>query len=641
MNKFLITIFFSIVFILSVNSQKKVEPSSEDILQAKNLKEKFDKDDNIAIIYSKDYVSFGYDKKSYKVTVNHSVNEELINLDNRADIQRYHFYDGQSEINKFLVQYKNGKKAYFRVVDEAFTSKGLFHNDSHVKYIVLDFPLKGYKYKTVFEETYKDVKYFTKLYFNDEFPIEKKTIKIEIPNWLDVELKEINFDGWSIDKKVISSSKSNSKIHTFTLKDIPARYKDKSAPGPTYIYPHILILSKSYTKNGNKITLFNETKDLYNWYKSLTNELKNENVDFKNKVDELTKNAKDDQEKINNIFYWVQDNIRYIAFEDGIAGFKPDEAANVYNKKYGDCKGMANLTKQMLTEAGFDARLVWIGTKRIAYDYSTPSLSVDNHMICAVVKDDKITFLDATEKYNPFGEYAHRIQGKEALIENGDEFIIKKVPEMNINSNKETTIYNFTLKGDDLVGNSVKKYSGERRTSFLHYINNTKNDKKDEVLKKYLNNNDKNLNVTNIITSNLDNREKELSISHDIIVKNAVSSFDNETYINIDFDKELALYNFKERKLDYLFRTKKILESTTKLTIPNNYDISYLPESISIKSDDFDLAVKYSKTGNVIEYKKIFILKNAIVKTTDFDKWNDFNKKLNKIYNEQIILKKQ
>ncbi len=225
----------------------------------------------------------------------------------------------------------------------------------------------------------------------------KKKISIEIPNWLDMELKEINFEGYNISKKVIPNPKHHSKIYQYTVKDIPARYKDKNAPGTTYTYPHILLLAKSFSVGDTKTTLFENTKDLYAWYKSLVDQLKNENTKLKDKVKELTSNATSDNQKIKNIFYWVQDNIRYIAFEDGIAGFKPAEADDVFTKRYGDCKGMANLTKQMLKEAGFDARLVWIGTKRIAYNYSTPSLSVDNHMICALIKDKDTLFLDSTE----------------------------------------------------------------------------------------------------------------------------------------------------------------------------------------------------------------------------------------------------
>ncbi len=640
-NKLLIFSIFCLVFFLHSVAQKRIEPSIEDIEQATNLKEKFDKDDAIAITRSNEFVTFNFNKKSNKVTVNHNVTEDLINLDDRADIQKYYFYDGESRITDFDIFYKNKKKAYFLVIDEAYTNQGLFHNDSRVKYINIDFPLKGYKYTSVFKEEIDDIKYFTKIYFQDEYPIAYKKIEIEIPNWLEIELKEINFDGYDIKKEVVVNKKSDSKTHIFTVTNISAKYNETSTPGPTYIYPHILILSKSFTKNGQKTLLFNETKDLYNWYKSLTNQLKNDNELIKDKVTELTKDVQNDDEKVKNIYYWVQDNIRYIAFEDGIAGFKPDEATNVFTKKYGDCKGMANLTKQMLLEAGFDARLVWIGTKRIAYDYSTPSLSVDNHMICALVKDGKTTFLDATEKFNPFGEYAHRIQGKQALIENGDDFILKTVPNKNVSFNNEIINYNFTLENEDLVGNSRKEYHGERRTDFLYNISNTKNDKKEESLKKYLNHDNINLKVSNIDTSDLDNRDASLKISYDLTIKNAVSSFDNEIYVNLDFDKELASYNFKERKLDFVFSSKKMLESTTNLTIPNNYKISKLPEDILITSKNYDLSVRFSQQANIISYKKEFSIKNAVIETSDFEEWNDFNTKLNKIYNEQIILIKQ
>jgi transglutaminase-like putative cysteine protease len=639
MKKILLLFLSCSFFVQTINAQKGAEPNADDISQAVALKEKFDKDDVIAITQSTETINFSINEKENKVVVHRKIEDYLINLDNRADIQKYYFYDGQSKIKTFQIYYKTNKKTHFYIEDKAYTNHGLFHNDSRVKYIEIDFPLKGYKYKSLLEEQIDDIKYFTSVYFDDEFPIEQKKITIKVPNWLDLELKEINFDGYNIKHKV--ESKSDLKIHTYTLNDIPARVDEKQAPGPTYIYPHILILSKSFTNNSKKNILFNETKDLYNWYHSLVRELKNDNTAFKSLVTDLTKDAKTDKEKIKKIFYWVQDNIRYIAFEDGIAGFKPDEASNVYNKKYGDCKGMANLTKQMLKEANFDSRLVWIGTKRIAYNYSTPNLSVDNHMICAVDVDGETIFLDGTEKYNPFGEYAFRIQNKEALIENGEDYILKKVPNTNVAFNKEELQYNFKLEGEELKGTVVKKYNGERRTELLYHLNNTKNDKREETLKRFLNRDNINIVVDHIKTSDLNNREVALIMEYDLIIKNAVSSFDNEYYIDIDFDKEFSSFKFDKRKLDYVFSSKKWIVSTTTLEIPKNYTITSLPKNIELVNNDFKLKVTFSKNGNIITYQKEFLIKNAIIKKVNFNQWNSFIDKLVNLYNEQLILIKK
>jgi len=635
----ILTSFF--LFISLSYGQRKIEPDATDISKAKKLKEKFDhKDDEIALEESIDYVSFEFDSRNKKVIVNHDVKEKMINMISRADIQKYSFYDDQSTIKEFEILYKNNKKAGFYIKDEAYKSDDLFHVDSRVKFTHVDFPLQGYRYGTHILKQYKDVKYFTKLYFNDSYPIEKKVISVEIPDWLNLELKELNFEGYDIVKTVKSNSKNKSKIHTYTVKNTPAMHKVPNAPGPTYVYPHLLILAKSYTKKGETQPIFNSTQDLYNWYKSLVNSLENDNTDIKSKVVELTKDAKTDEEKIKNIYYWVQDNIRYIAFEDGIAGFKPDEAANVFNNKYGDCKGMANLTKQMLIEAGFDARLTWIGTKRIAYDYSTPNLSVDNHMICSLFIDDKVVFLDGTEKFNAFGEYADRIQGKQVLIEDNDAFILKHVPTSDVTFNKELYNYQLTLDNETLTGNVKKEFNGESRSGLLYYFDQLKSDKKDEFLESYLSNSDSNRKVSNITTSDLSNRELNVTISHDLTVKNAVSTFDNSIYIDLDLDKEFSNYELKERDVDFIFGSKKYLESITQLKIPNGYSVTHVPNDIKVSSDNYDLAVSFKTENNAVTYKKLFQIKNAKIETNDFEEWNSFIKQLNTIYQEQIILTK-
>jgi len=41
----------------------------------------------------------------------------------------------------------------------------------------------------------------------------------------------------------------------------------------------------------------------------------------------------------------------------------------------------------------------------------------------------KLLFLDGTEKYIPVNEYAFRIQGRQVMIENGDKYLLKTIPD--------------------------------------------------------------------------------------------------------------------------------------------------------------------------------------------------------------------
>lgn len=618
-------------------SQKRFEPTDEDLLLAKTLKEKYS-DDHVALQDSFDEVTFDRDKKENRVTVKHEAKTTLINIDPRSDIQKYCFYDGESEISDFQVTYRNGKNTWPDIEDEAYSSNELFHHDIRVQYVDLAFPMMGYKFHTSITKEYNDIKYFTKIYFNDDYPTLQKKIRIEVPYWLDVELKQMNFEGHNI--QVEQEESNQVTVYTYTMKDIPAKTRESNAPGPTHIYPHILVLPKAFTSNERKVSIFDSTQDLYNWYRSLVLELNNDNSELKEKVMELTRNVETDEEKIKNIYYWVQDNIRYIAFEDGIAGFKPEEANNVFRNRYGDCKGMANLIKQMLLEAGFDARLTWIGTRHIAYDYSTPNLSVDNHMICTVFNNGQTLFLDGTEKFNPMGEYAERIQGKQVLIENGQEYVLERIPVNEPENNIEKINYEMKLVGEELVGKVSKEFNGESRTNLLYYFNSLKNDKKEEFLEYYLNDGNSNIRVADINTSDLSDRESKIDINYMIAVKNAVSNFDDKLYVDLDLDKELATYHLEKRKTDFVFSSKKDLQSTTKLEVPEGYKIFYMPEGISVKSNNYDLSVEISKKGNTILYKKRFRIKNAKIEKRDFKEWNVFIQELNDVYNDQIILTK-
>lgn len=635
----IISLLVFITFGLQVVAQKNIEPTSQDIQEAKKLREQFPKMD-VAILKSSEIISFDLNKNDSKVIVNTETKEQLMNINHRADIRKYEFYDAESEVKTFSLKYRNDKNAYPFVIDEMYKDNDLFYNDARVKYTKVSFPVQGYSYNYEVKKQYKDVKYFTSLYFNDEYPVLEKEFSITVPEWLTLELKEFNFEGNSIKKSQTVDASTKAITYTYTMENVPALFQEENAPGRSYLYPHILVIAKSFKNKENQVTLFNSTADLYKWYSSLVGQMQDDRSLFKDKVTELTANAKTDEEKIKNIYYWVQDNIRYIAFEDGIAGFKPDESQNVFNKRYGDCKGMGNLIKQMLTVAGFDARLTWIGTKHIAYDYTTPSLAVDNHMICTLFFKGKKYFLDGTEKFNSFGEYAERIQNKEVMIENGDKFLIEKVPSVNSEFNKEMFKANLKIVDGKLEGVCSRIFAGESRAQLLYRISTLKNDKKDEVLERYLTDSDKNIKVDNIKNSDLKNRDQKLTMDYDIAVNNRVSDFDNEMYVDLDYMNEYKNFELKDRKTDYQFDYKTNYESNVLLAIPSGYKVTKLPENLIINENNFSVNVQFAQSESQIVYKKSFIFKNGVIKANEIEKWNSFVKKLQSNYNQHIVLSK-
>ncbi|HMJ48214.1 MAG TPA: transglutaminase domain-containing protein, partial [Ferruginibacter sp.] len=411
-------------------------------------KSKFPKEELVANVY-KEVIDFSLNPspKEGEAKVKATVSNGIV-LVPVKDFIKYEdglFYNDEVSVDNVKVQNADKKDVVVQKTCGDYTSENIFHSDE--KLCIIKFPLaeKGKPFSYDYQENYRDVKFLTSFYFLRHYPVVERIIQFNIPSWLEVDLREFNFPGYNIEKTSVKEGDLTKT--TFRLSNAPPYKSEHHSPNHAISFPHIICVTKAFTEAGKRTVLFENVKDLYAWYSSVCSAIGNEPALLKTKVTDLIANKKTDQEKIESIFYWVQDNIRYIAFENGIMGFKPDAAQNVFKNKYGDCKGKANLLKTMLTLAGFDARLTWIGTSDLPYDYNLPSLVVDNHMICTVILNGKRYFLDGTEEFIALNDYAQRLQGKQVLIEDGKNHIIDKIPEFPADRNKESVIQHMAING--------------------------------------------------------------------------------------------------------------------------------------------------------------------------------------------------
>ncbi|MBP6588974.1 MAG: transglutaminase domain-containing protein, partial [Chitinophagaceae bacterium] len=577
--------------------------SDEDIYEANRLKKVFTEDRVAATLVEEE---FSFDKgrsedKRSVVMATRSTGINFLSLRESAGIQYYDFYNSFTKITSFkqLEKMKGmfGVKKNYNVgyaIDRSASSSDYFSDDSRVKYFNIGFSGYGDATRVETEKKYLDSKYLTSVYFHSFYPAKEKIIRVKVPDWLELDLREYNFADYKITKQ--KTTEKNMTVYTFKMLNVPGLKSESRGIGIAYTYPHIVFVVKSFSSDGKKENGFADVGDLYNWYKFLYQKTVNKPDDFKSKVAELTRGKSTDIDKVKAIFYWVQDNIRYIAFEDGLAGFIPASANEVYKSKYGDCKGMANLITEMLKIAGFDAYMTWIGTRHIPYDYTLPSLAVDNHCISTVMIGGKEYYLDGTEKYIPFGDYAWRIQGKEVLIGKGDKYEVKKVPLMDIEKSKLLTQTSFQLKDNVLKGHVKATLTGEQRTRFHQYYHDLPTHDKKKVIQRFLEFGNKNLVVTNVKTSDLNNREIPVVVEGDIDLTNYIITEDKEIYLGIDFFPEdlRGLIPDKDRQQDYALSSGYISQDETELILPAGYKVASLPAPIDEKNADYAVTAAYS-----------------------------------------------
>ncbi len=605
-------------------------------------KTQFPKEDFIAYSH-KEIVSFtlNTDPKPGAAKVKATINTEII-LVPVKDFQKYGdalFYNDEISIDNIKVINAKGKEIVLQKLCGSYQQEDIFHSDSKVCSIKFPMEEKGKAISFSYQNNFRDVKFLTSLYFHNAMPAVEKIIEFRIPAWLETDLREFNFSKTGIEKTTVKENEIT-RI-TYSMKNVAGFHRESSSPHHSISYPHIICVNKAFTENGQRKALFESVKDLYGWYHSVCSSIGNEPSALKEKTFSLTASKKTDIEKIEAIFYWVQDNIRYIAFEDGIMGFKPDAAQNVLSKKYGDCKGKANLLKEMLKLAGYDARLTWIGTSDLPYDYTLPSLAVDNHMICTVILNGKRYFLDGTEDYIALNDYAQRIQGKQVLIEDGEKYIIDKIPDFAADRNKVKSVTKMSIAESSLKGNMAVEYNGESKIMLQRVYSSIRNENKKDALSAFLKKSNDNIEVSNIKEPDFNNRQKALLVNFDFTANNQVTKTGNELYVVMDWDKDFSSMEFDdERKNDYAFRQKYYLTSQTELLIPDGYKVDYLPGSFKKSTSEYSFEGSFVNKGKSIVYTKTIIINKPILHKTNFGEWNSFIKDINKFYNDQVVLVK-
>jgi hypothetical protein len=575
-----------------------------------------------------------------------------------------------------------------------YTPDGIFYSDAKIIYWQFNNTTFGMPINLRYKKEIKDVKYLASLYFHENFPQKEKVISIEIPSWLEVEILEKNFEGYEISKsskkivmddlvKIKNSSgqdnKNNKekedkkgankqdkvKVVTYTMKNLLGLKREPNAVGSSYNLPHIIILCKKLdekkakpfamkepkekkvektVKKSNdpseakrkrqagiyKTGLINDIGDLYKWYHEIALLTKNDSAYTGVKAREITKNSLSPYEKMEKIFFWVQDNIRYVAFEDGLAAFKPEPCQDVYDNRYGDCKGMANLLTNMLNSVGLDARISWIGTRHLAYDYNIPSVIVDNHMICTVYLDGKKYFLDATEDFIGVGDYAHRIQGRPLLISNGNDYQIDTIPDLGVERNLVSRNANFKIIDDKLVGNVKEVLRGEPKTQLIWTLNNLPGQEKEKALNRYLQESYHYILPDSIKSSSFTDRYADFTIDYLLTLKQNIITKGNSIYVNPDYSYEfkgMLMDSTRVFDLDFSHRINNKVEYS--IDIPEGYRVKYIPNKIEIDNTEFYLLVNYIQEGKSIRYTKHLKVKQGLITKKNFVEWNKMLVQLN------------
>ncbi|MGQ9591210.1 MAG: DUF3857 domain-containing protein, partial [Planctomycetota bacterium] len=253
--------------------------------------------------------------------------------------------------------------------------------------------------------------------FRGSLPIAEKVFVLRIP-----EGRRFYFHQRNLAAKPETSAdeSSGSVTYVWKLGDIPRIDPEPGMPEAEEVGPVL------------EVSTFEDWDAFARWYWNLTREQYETSPEISKKVQELTSGAPTALEKVRAIYEFVISEVRYNAWEFGVHGFKPYNAATIFSRRFGDCKDKATLLSVMLGEAGIRAWPVIIRaeSRRGEEDLTLPMVNHFNHCISYVPDVPGLgeLYLDGTAQFHALEELPGMDRGASVLVVRDDGGAIQRIP---------------------------------------------------------------------------------------------------------------------------------------------------------------------------------------------------------------------
>lgn len=176
------------------------------------------------------------------------------------------------------------------------------------------------------------------------------------------------------------------------------------------------------------------------WFAGIAREVPRDREAVRRTARQLTAGVEGKRERLEVLLRFVRRQVRYVAVEVGIGGYRPAPAEETLARRWGDCKAKVFLLLDLLKEAGIEAYPVLVpAAEDDRIDPEFPSHLGFNHLIAALPAadltpspDDPVAggllFVDPTQTRGGARWLEPWVQGQQALVVRGEASKLMRLP---------------------------------------------------------------------------------------------------------------------------------------------------------------------------------------------------------------------
>jgi len=464
--------------------------------------------------------------------------------------------------------------------------------------------------------------------------VENASYTIELPS--DRNLRyDSNFD-CNIKDEVFG----NKHIYSFSAKKLNAIEREPLSPSLNEIRPRVLISPSDFcfdSQCGNM-------SDWENYGKWVSGLLKDRDIlpeDAIAKLKDITKEAKNNSEKVEILYKYLQNNSRYVSIQLGIGGFQPINATNTFKSGFGDCKGLSNLMKAFLKAVDIPSNYCEISVKERNLYKDFANVNQTDHAILLVPLENDSIWLECTSQNLPFGYIHDDIAGHDVLVINENGGKVCRLPSYSDQQNKKLSKMIIDITADGTAKGIISLTENlHGYASNSHYMTSNKR----ERVIEYINGNIK---LPKIQLDNINATEKKSALPSCILTASfSATEFANKTgsrlFIPIcPLNKgNYNVFSSKNRVQDIQIDYGISESDSIILNIPESYTPESLPKDTHLKTPFGTLETQLIRDGSKITYIQNIDVYSGKYDKSEYNEIKAFFAEITSATRRKFVLKK-
>ncbi|MFZ9977158.1 MAG: DUF3857 domain-containing protein [Candidatus Kapaibacteriota bacterium] len=570
----------------------------------------------------------------YEHGASESVSESIIRVFNEKGIDFFKEYrigfNGNSQslvIEKAVTIKADGKEIRADINRNMAVFKGLEVNDFiYVKYRIRNYNT-GKLAKHVWDE----------YYFNRFFPVTHAEYALIMPNEMQFTTSQQAMD---ITPTELQLPEINSTLYSWSIHKEPGIVYETDMP----TLPEI-----------GKVLRFTTIPNwvfLVDWYAELAQSKAQSSYEIKEAVKQLIPHPETltEKEKIQRVFQFITDNIRYSSVSFRQSAFIPQKARDVLVNKIGDCKDVSTLGIAMLRELGIKADYVLVNSGNEERLLNVlPSIAF-NHCIIAVQEKhtQKPLFLDLTASNFPTGVIP-------AADKNAFSLLIKQgVSQPILLPDKQVAAPTFIARStvqfseDGMIIQGGEKVSGTLTAQYRSAYKGKTFEERKKMMQTALASDIPSAKINDLVIIGADSLSENMSMYYTYEAPNSVAEAGTYKIIRIPWRNELSTDN----ALTYEHRTypvKNLYDVDTtyeevSMIIPKGYVLAEIPQSVNYVNPSaeyaFSVMVKEKDGLTLLTASRTFIKKKTFIEPKEYQEYKAFYSKAVREDRRQLLLKK-